>query len=231
MKYLVAIPIYTGLHHSQEAIESALKNDVDVLVIDNGSEADIKEMLNSYGNRIHVITNETNKYVNFAWNQAMEFLLKGDWDNLVILNSDAILCDNWNKFLDEYYDTFSNAIPVPNYITDKREIKPANINNWGSLQPFSYETTGYPNIAGVCIVLTREEVELVYPIPSELLCWFGDDFLYHFLMKHHNRSINIIETFQCYHAISQTIIRTPGISELIEKDKVEWEIIKQKHDL
>lgn len=241
MKYLVGIPVVTGYNHTIEAVESVLKSDQsELLIIDNNAEPKLKEYFESISDnpRVHIIVNEKNIYVNPAWNQIMKFFLDGDYDNVIILNSDAILCNDWDKFLDGYYDTLGGAIPVPRYVKNKTRINPANIYEWGFVSWYFWkddleegEKNEYPSIPGVCICLTREDVELIYPIPDTIRVWMGDDYIYKVLMRKHDRSISIIDNFECYHAISQTVSRVPEISEIIEQDKLAWEKIKQQYGL
>jgi GT2 family glycosyltransferase len=105
MKYLVGIPCLYGAGHTKEAIESVVnKPGVDLLLIDNGAEQSVKEVLHSYSNRLNVkiIINPVNIYVNPAWNQILNHFLNNKYDYLLIMNSDLILHKDWKNILDAY---------------------------------------------------------------------------------------------------------------------------------
>jgi len=63
MKILVGIPCLSGYGHTKEAIDCVLSQDnVDLLLIDNGADQDVKDLfiLYSQDNRVTVIHNEKN---------------------------------------------------------------------------------------------------------------------------------------------------------------------------
>lgn len=230
MKYLVGVPVWKGYQHTVDCLES-IRNADQVVVVDNDSEQNIKTYLNSqlitslmYGERFHVICNERNLYVNAAWNQIMEYFLNhSDCDYLIILNSDAMLPPNWREVLDFYLKDNQKTIVCPEYIDNKNQLGNVNI----SMLHQSYVTSG---VAGVCIILSRKMTEIVYPIPLELTLWFGDNYVYSLLQKKWY-SMFILHGFKVYHAISQNVSRLPEAERIIEEDKKQWEIIKQKYNL
>lgn len=221
MKILVAIPFLFGADHSKLCIESVVNSGVDVLLIDNGAEQSVKNVLNFYHSRpnIHIISNPENVFVNPAWNQAMEFFLAFDYDRLVIINSDLIMHPNWHEVLKNRLVEFPNEITLP-IITD-------NILQYATCEYQSgmEVSSGTP---GVFISLNRKHVEIVFPISAEIKIWFGDNWLYDSLRGLGFKTVIAPNLFaQHYHNGSQSVSKLNGISEMIEQDKINWTNIVQ----
>lgn len=214
MNYLIGIPVLYGAEHCRAAIHSAASGPADVLVIDNGSDPDVKEML-SYCSEItvkHRIVNPKNIFVNPAWNQLMEFFLRHEqYDVLCIMNSDVVLPGNFVNTLNRFYAQYPNDIPLP------VEGHPKPLNADGSLTVEAVSG----GVAGTFICLTRQQVKNVYPIPDCIKIWFGDNHLYE---VHRQLDIKtyLVHDLKIQHGNSRTVSILPGISELIEQDKVAW---------
>lgn len=165
---------------------------------------------------VFVIRNESNIYVNPAWNQIIRFFIRTNkHDYLLIMNSDLILHKSALKSLDTFLTHNKNIVPVPYISTDKDILKEkTNPNN-----EIEYLKD---SPAGVCIVLSRENVEKVYPIPDTLKVWFGDNWIYDNL-KQSGYELAVLNNFITYHSVSQNVSRVEGIIEIIEQDKIEWE--------
>ncbi len=220
MKYLIGIPCLYGAGHTKEAIESVVnKPGVDLLLIDNGAEPSVKEVLNSYSAKLNVkvISNPENIYVNPAWNQILNHFLNNKYDYLLIMNSDLILHKDWKKVLDAYLNEYPNNIPIP-YISSNRNDLDRNIDIFSSIEVVA----GTP---GVLICLNKSHVNLVYPIPETLKVWFGDNWIYDGLRGVGYKTI-IVNNLITYHSGSQNVSKVKGISEIIEQDKIEWEKLK-----
>lgn len=217
-KALIGIPCLYGEHHTRLAIESVVNENIDLLLVDNGAENSVKSVINYYHSRenVHIISNEFNIYVNAAWNQIAAFFLNNEkYTHLILMNSDLILSDKWHVALERFYNNPENAkrIPVP-VITDH----PQNENQ--DDQTFNVLTEGIP---GVFIVLPREAVEKVYPVPDEIKIWFGDNFLYD-LARGSGFETGVLKGLVCYHfhGGSQSIQRTADVYRIIEQDKIAW---------
>lgn len=218
-RYLVGIPCLHGVEHTREAIESAFHFQSDVLVIDNGASEGVKGIIKSFGDRIKVIVNEKNIYVNPAWNQILKhFMHNMQYTHVVIFNSDAILPPNWPAQLDKFYKRYGGlGIPVPYETQDKRFAwQEQDINS--PLQCIEIKD----GIRGTCIILTRQQVNWVYPIPDEIKVWFGDNWIYDGLRRL-DFSTYLIDNIIVYHALSQNVSICPDAIEEIEGDKAWWE--------
>jgi hypothetical protein len=218
MKYLVGIPCLLGADHTRMAIESVVyKSDTDLLLIDNGSEASVKELIRSYEHlpNVIVIHNPINIYVNPAWNQILKhFLDNKQYSHVMIMNSDLVLHKEWLTMLDLYFREYPTVIPLP-VMSDNAAILHQNI-------PFVLKhhevNQGTP---GALIVLNRQHAEAVYPIPSYIKVWFGDNWIFEILRALDYKTI-VVDNFLSYHSWSQNVSRVPGIAGIIEEDKKQW---------
>lgn len=219
MRFLIAIPFLSGADHSRMAIESVINNGYhDVLLIDNGSSRDVKEVLNYYHSRenVHIISNPENIYVNPAWNQAMKFFIcRKQYDGLILMNSDLILQDKWHVSLYRFYNNEDNLnkIPVP-IITDVPQSYDQNDQNFFPV---------YAGISGVFIVLPRKAVECVYPVPEDIKVWFGDNWIYD-VARGCGFETGVLNGLVSHHwwGGSRTIAKTDNVLQIIEQDKKAW---------
>ncbi len=213
-KILVGIPVVTGALHCRAAIDS-VKGGADVLIIDNGSDEEVKVMLDSYSEdeRIHIIQNPKNIYVNPAWNQILEYFLKwGRYEYLVIMNSDLSVGYLWDLICFAQWGQDKDKILIP-VINGAEDIYPA---------PYLLEprlvSSGTP---GVFITLNRKQAQLVHPIPENIKIWFGDNWIFEILRGVGYKTVippNLLATTQW----SQTIAKIPEAQAIIEQDKIEW---------
>jgi hypothetical protein len=173
-------------------------NEADLLLIDNGATNSVKDVIDRY--YCHAkIYNKENIFVNPAWNRIMAHFLHGSWDKLIIMNSDIIMKQGWSKHLTDDF------IPI---VSD------------GTTQERKVVTEGTP---GVFICLTREMVNIIYPIPDYIKVWFGDEYIFTVLRELGYQTIIIPELIaNHYHGGSQNVQKVPGISEIIEEDKANW---------
>lgn len=184
--------------------------DTDLLIIDNGAHDDVRPVI------IYWIKNHNAKYiriyenilVNPAWNIGMTYFLQGDWTHLVIINSDLVLHKDWSKLMPVIWEP--DKIPCVLQGRSEGEIQ---LNN---------ESHEVEVCEGIFIFLSREQVEKVFPVPHQIKLWFGDDYIY--------RKLGLKK--YCYHNLvgihgnSRGVSVTPNKSEIIERDKIEWEKLK-----
>jgi len=204
MRVLVGIPVLYNGNVCLKAFKSVI-DEADLLIIDNGSEPDVKEAIkeiyNSNFPRVKVVEFYKNEYVNPAWNEIIsQFLLYRDYDQLVIMNSDIIMQSGWSKYL---VDGVS-CIP-----------------NDGSVK---IDTETFEGNAGVFIHLNKEMARLVYPIPDSIRVWYGDAFIQRKLYKQVIKAGMICEHV---HGGSVTVKRLPEFQEIIKQDMIAWETIKE----
>lgn len=219
MKILVTIPCLYGPDHTRKSINSVIgRENVDVLLIDNGAEKSVKDALMHYfdeKDHVHLIHNEKNIYVNPAWNQAInDFLSCPEYDYLVIMNSDLIMQSDWNEVVTNRWNLEPDEILIPT-LSDNLPYK---VNTGKGPSQIVHEGT-----PGVFITLNRKQAEMIYPIPSELKVWFGDNWIYDILrLVGYKTVIPVNLMANHFHNGSQNVQRVEGISEIIEGDKVNW---------
>ena len=207
MKILSAVPVlysyaWTKLCLSRIAGE--------VLIIDNDSQENIKSLIEPYKRKI---VNAKNIYVNPAWNQAMRYFMKTDFDLLAIISSDVAMMKNWESFVGAYFD---NQIMIPKILNipadDMKERVTMSSSN-------KLVNGGHP---GAFILLSREMVEKVYPIPETLKIWFGDEWIFRILMNA-GYQMRVYHYFNCVHGNSRSVemLGAHG-QDVIKQDKKAW---------
>ncbi len=211
-KILVAIPVLTGADHCKQAIDSVVNQPgVDLLIIDNGATPEVKDLISSYNAPNGVcITNEVNRYVNPAWNQSLIYFLNGDWDYICVMNSDLVLREDWVQVVQKRWVINPHEILLP--------VMNEQGHSGSEVMEAKYVSEATP---GVFITLNRKQATMVYPIPEDIKVWFGDQYIYTILRELGYQTV-IPPNLCARHAWSSTVSRLPGISEIIEEDKIQW---------
>lgn len=207
-KPLIGIPCLYHGHICLKAFKSVI-DEADLLIIDNGGDRSVKHaiglMREEYGTpRVNLIANAENKYVNPAWCQILKYFLASDYEQLIIMNSDLIMMPGWSE-----------------HLVDGEICIPTDGSHTSDIEVFE-------GTAGVFIHLNKEMANLVYPIPESIKIWFGDNVIFGKLRKSGYKTIiksKLIATH--YQNGSQTVKILPGISELIELDKLAWAEIEK----
>lgn len=214
MKILIGIPVVLNAELFDVCVASVVdKLDVGVLIVDNGSEPKVKDVINRYSQKsnVVVITNETNAYVNPAWNQMIDFFIKSDYDYLCLMNSDLVLQKDWDIVLRNRWAVNEDEIIIP-IVADK------NVSVSTEWQEAARVDSG---TAGIFITLNKVQALAVYPIPSDILVWFGDNWIYELLRGVGYKTV-IPPNFIASHAWSSTVSKIKGVGEIIEQDKKAW---------
>lgn len=224
-KYLIGIPVLYNSIVTKKAIDSVIKKEnIDILIIDNGAEIDVKDVIYSYKeSNLFIIKNETNMYVNYSWNQILEHFLKHlEYDYICIMNSDIIMQPQFNEVLENYHNINPNSIVIAHQINDITEItNKVDLDNY----TIKVVTEG---TAGVNIILNRKQAKIVYPIPGYINIWFGDNFIYEVLRELGYKTI-ILSNLVAYHYGSQNVSRLKGVAEIIEEDKRNWSLYSEQN--
>lgn len=222
MKICVGIPVITGADHCKRAIDSVLNQEgVELLIIDNNADAEVKSMLVQYMSlaNVLIIVNPVNVYVNPAWNQIIEHFLKvSDSDHLVVMNSDIQMQNDWANVCRCRFYLRSDEILIPRTL----ELSPLPYKVDVTLQNHRLVRIGVP---GFFFTLNRTQAKEIFPIDDRIRCWFGDNFIFERLRKSCNETI-VPDNLLCIHSWSSSVSVVPGVSDIIEQDKIAWETVK-----
>lgn len=220
IKLLISIPCLYGPEHTEKAIASVCKEDL--LLIDNGAEQSVKDILNHYDklNNVKIIHNQKNMYVNYAWQQAIDYFLEHlEYTHLIIMNSDLVMHASWATVLKNRLTQELNQISIPLLKKDSNlstEIDIAITKN--IKKPIA-------GTAGVFIVLNQKQAKIISPIPYKYIkVWFGDNWIYDTLRGVGYVTI-IPDNLLAFHYISQNVQKVKNVGEIIEKDKQSWQKI------
>ena len=207
MKILTGIPVIKDSGWFKECLIPLNRHRL--LIVDNNADDDCKKVIKKL--KCNKIVNKKNVYVNKAWNQIMEWFINNEeYTHLNILNSDLRLMKGWESFLSKVWD--KNIIPLATETTGIPPIE--NGNNKYKIVP-----GGHP---GICIILSREQVKAVYPIPEDIKIWFGDNYIWGVLQNKHNIKLGVYESFYASHGNSRSVSQVEGIYDIIEEDKKVW---------
>lgn len=215
-KILIGIPVLYGAYHCKEAIESVInKPNVDLLIIDNGAEQAVKNIVQFYDilPNVTVISNKVNIFVNPAWNQIIDYFIHSDHDRLIIMNSDLIMGNGWDEVCQKRWAVNHDEILLP--VIGELHYVDTNIANAKKV---------YSGTPGVFITLNKEQAKIIYPIPSAINIWFGDNWIYEILRSSGYETL-IPDNLLANHYWSSTIQKLGNAGEIIEEDKIAWDTI------
>ena len=130
MRCDIIIPVWNLKHYTEQAVESIIKNTdypYRLIIIDNGSEKETKEYLESLKNDKRLpgyilIRNEENQGYTIATNQGMEI---SDAPYVCLHNNDTIVCKSW----------LSEMVAVAESLKEIGIVNP-NSNNLGTRKPW-----------------------------------------------------------------------------------------------
>jgi len=217
-RILICIPCIVNPHVIKECVQSILyKPNVHIILLDNGADQDVKDLLlgyAKYGN-VNVWQNNQNEYVNKPWNVFMKYFMNSElWDRLIIMNSDLVMHMNWDIILNMLWKEGPDLIMVPTLLDDKTEMFRSTIRK--------KEMKESPNPPGIFITLNKRQCELVYPIPEEKIkVWFGDGWIYA-ILNAMGYKVFTPRSLKAFHHTSESVNRVPGVKEIIEEDKIAW---------
>lgn len=210
-KILVGIPVIYDTNCVRRCL-AHIKDADGILIIDNNATAEIKKLIEPYNK----IVNAKNVYVNQAWNQLMEyFLAHHEFDTIIILNSDIYLKHDVCTKISLIDLDVQKVIPLVTGVSafSDSAIKTTQVVDGG--------------VPGVFICLSRKMVEIVYPIPSEIKLWFGDNWIFNKLQLL-DYKMTVYSDLQAIMDWSRSISLLPEAHTIIEDDKKAWNLISKK---
>lgn len=219
MKILLCIPIIVNPVVAREAIEQIVdKQDVSIILCNNGGGEPIDAVLNEYRFDPNVIIwkKHKNVYVNPIWNEFLEYFLENDqYDRLIILNSDLTLQNDWDIVVKNRWESRPDEILVPTVTDDKLLMyKPVDSR-------FGEATEVTEGVPGIFITMNRRQAKAVYPINESCKVWYGDNWCYGILTGL-GEKIMVLKNLLAFHHHSTSVQSVPGIHNIIEEDKLYW---------
>ncbi len=192
---LVGVPCYKDGPMVDRCLRTLEEPGVQLLIVDNGSAADVKQVISGRG---VVLRNDVNKYVNPAWNQMMEVFIRSGYDLLVIANSDLILDPGWAQKL-----------------RDQRKQRRREQILFGVDAPRQRRS------AGAFFAMTHRAALASFPIPDDFLVMGGDDFIFYVnLGVGHDE--HVIPAITMTHVERGTYDKSPEIWDVAREDTRRW---------
>lgn len=210
MNLLVGVPVFRVVDLTRKCLISLLEFPAEVLVVDNNADPDIKLLLNNeLANKVHIIHNEENMYCNGGWNQILQYGIERGYDVVGLGSSDVILHPGW-------YNAIRERAKHP------KEVWLPRVGDGPT--KFDYEDVEEVRggLAGFFTFMPIEAAKIVYPIPSTIRHWFGDQYMFEKLRREGWNTV-IINDMRAYHQQSAITLRVPEAYNVIEQDKVAWE--------
>jgi len=131
-----------------------IKSDYEVIIIDNWSSQETKDLLKKYPEVI-VLTFPKNRYVTEPWNTWIS-IARGEY--VMVCNNDITFQEWIDLVLIKHYDG---------------KIQSPLIRQHGEIKPLYYSG----NINGTCWMIKKSDYHT--KIPEEMKIWFWDDWLFH----------------------------------------------------
>lgn len=219
MKVLIGIPVFRLPASVARCVKAVLDRGADVLIVDNGADYDVKEILRNrmWDNcqKFTTISLQTNTYCNGGWNQIMRYGLEHGYDVIALGTSDVFLHDGWQHLVGERFRNFQNEVILPRIAqpVEPREFRKAHVVTEGQAGFFTF----YP----------RKAIEIVYPIPSEIRHWFGDQYIFEKLRALGWQTV-VLDDMTCDHEWSSVTAVTPEAYSVIGQDQVAWKLLQEK---
>ena len=199
----------------EEAIRSFLDPLVNVVVVDNGATEEAKAAIATFHGEIDVIHNSTNIYVNPAWNQIAERFLQSEAEILVVANADLLVRPGWAESLLDRRELGKNEIWFGRRTSNAPEAM-------GARHHSPVEATNTLASRGGFFALTRKAISLVFPIPSELRIFYGDDWIFGILGRIGYRQVTLADVV-VWHEESVSQNRLPELNGIIWQDRQAWD--------
>jgi GT2 family glycosyltransferase len=207
MKVLVGVPVFRVPDLVEKCIISLTEQPADVLVIDNASDWEVKQVIKRHANKIQVIVSDTNTFCNGGWNLILEYGISHGFDIIGLGSSDAVLKYGWQDAVRNRANKASNEVWIASQV------------------PSNEEVTKVESVAGFFSFLPLAAAKLVYPIPNTIRHWFGDQYMFEKLRANGWNTV-ILNTLQAVHQQSAITYVTPEAYTVIEQDKLAWKELR-----
>lgn len=170
-KLSIVLPSYNAFDKLQETLKSLEENtynDYELIIIDDLSEPHVQKFVKQYQPSRAGITLKRSvvtkkKYTNGVWNIGVK---QSTGNYIAVINNDIALSKNWDLPLMQAIAEEGILLANP-YQTDPFTSTPYDIDPLAGCQ-----------IRGACFMLPAKFAkEQVFPIPSDIVFWFGDNWI------------------------------------------------------
>lgn len=216
---MLGVPVFREDQTMVEgAIRSFLNPLVDVVVVDNGASEEAKAGIATFQKDVEVIRNHTNVYVNPAWNQLAERFLRSGAEVFVIANADVLVRPGWAESLFARRELGVNELWFGRRTSTVQEAGTVGRPR----QHSSEEIVDVLASRGGFFAMARKAVSLVFPIPSELRIFYGDDWIFGILGRIGYRQVTLADVV-VWHEESVSQNRLPELNSVIWQDRQAWD--------
>lgn len=152
----IIAPVFEQMRMTEQFLNDIplkIKSDYEVIIIDNGSSQETKDLLKKYPEVI-VLTFPKNRYVTEPWNTGIS-IARGEY--VMVCNNDITFAEWIDLELIKHYDW---------------KIQSPLIRQHGETKPRYYAN----NINGTCWMIKKSDFHT--PIPEDFKIWYNDDWLF-----------------------------------------------------
>lgn len=213
IKVLANIPSYNGQNYIKTCLQSLQQSEIDVLVVDNASTDQTKQIIQSNFKNVLLLENTNNLGFGKAINQGFEYGLKNNYKYFLILNQDAeLLADTFSKLVNFAStltsDSWSFISPVN---LNSEGNKPETyfhdnlLNRSGNHSPqtqdgFKFQNVDFINAA--CWLVNAESLKLLKGFDKRFFM-YGEDLNFCHRSKFNNLNMFVLHDAKCIHNKSE----------------------------
>lgn len=172
----IIIPVYNNIKYTKQCIQSIKENtsvEHEIIVVDNSSNDDTIEVLESCKLADKIVTLVKNYGFPYAINRGVE---ESKGDIICLLNNDIITTPGWLDRLIEELDHYDIVGPVTNFVTKMQKVRIGVYDNKESLyrkakewsQEHKGETIEVNWIIGFAMVFKKSLWDVVGPFDADL---------------------------------------------------------------
>jgi glycosyltransferase involved in cell wall biosynthesis len=209
MRLSIVIPVYNALEHFKTTLHSIANNTDsfdELIIVDDASDKETRDFIE--GLKLHPnlkadlikIRLKEHSWTNAAWNKGVAH---ANGDHIAVVNSDITLSKHWDTHLIYQLKRHAVACPVESHGGSFIELDPV------------IEATDPNMIKGSCFMFKKRDRDVLFPIPSQLVHWCGDNYIA-------DRANEISGVAFAHHAIITHAVTQSG--RLIDK-KLYWETV------
>ena len=209
------IPVYNGESTIEKVIKSVLKlsySPNEIIIINDGSTDNTKNIINKYKGKIKIIDNKINKGLGYCRNLGIKQSLN---ENVASIDADVEVHNNWLKDLVELKEKYQSSICGGELI--EKYIDNNMCNYWRHIHarqnPFGIRDIENLNqaLAGSNILLNKNAWESAGGY-EEKFKTHGEDFTFCNKLRSLNFKISYSSKAKCYHLRNDTLMSLANAS-------------------